>query len=512
MARYRLMLLEAPPRREGAMEALAAALPPGVDAAAFAAMRARAFTDPVLLGSGDELATMEAATATLQQAGLSVCVVDDSTPWIRLAETLRSALGFTTVRAGGPPPEPAAPTAQPEGPALRDPAHPMWKRGVMLLGALLLPIAGALLASSFFGDALYDDPAPGAAMTAPGNPRRQSSRVLSARAGGGGAEAPPVDGHAPQGRGAAAGASEGAAGGDSVELSQDARATEPEARSRRPARGAMAALVAALLGLVSAAAAGEAVERSTRSRSALFRRRLRLAVAGVAGAGALVAPIALWQARATVRSAVSPSTAPGAAAGSDARLISSTRPAGRCGDGGPFTRFVCRSQRPPSTGAPRPFASLLAGYRQRAATSHSDAGAPADVEVAPADVAVAGGARSERHTRHARHARRHHRRPEPVASAGPPSTMAADASLPVEAPSEPEPQAVSAPAAPAIEAVEAPPVEQPPAPAPAPIEGPGRRPAGRGWAGVWFGLGLALGALGAPGWRRLGRAKKEETA
>ena len=519
MARYRLMLLDAPPRHPAALDELERSLPAAVDAVAYRGMRERAFADPVLLGSGDDLATLEAATATLQKAGLAVCVVDDSTPWIRLVETVRSTLGFTTVhvadaRNAAPQPASSLPRSKPaeaRGPTLRDPRNSIWLRGALVLGALLLPMAGALLASTFLGDALYDAPT-----TAPSTMPESASghgrgRRLSMRAGAGSAGGSSASERSPGGRGGAGGSapSMGAANGDSLELTQDAPTGEadatPAARSRRSARRAIAAIVAALLGLATAALAGEAVERSTRSKSARFRRRLRMAVAGMAGAGALVAPIALWQARASERpsAVVASSEAPPARPTEPlARPPAPTRPGDRC-TGGPFSRFLCRSHRPsaPAAREPRPFASLLAGYRQRAAQS-ADAGAASDVLPAAAP-------RSERRSHHER---RHHRHREPaVPSAAAPSAQATpvvpDASAPIEAPAAPEAMTATAPAAPAAEAAETA-VDEAEIPAPAVVEAPRRRSIAKGWLGGWFGIGLALGLLGAPGWRRLGKEQE----
>lgn len=516
MARYRLMLLDAPPRQATALDELERSLPPGVDAAAFRGMRERAFADPVLLGSGEDLATLEAATATLQKAGLAVCVVDDSTPWIRLVETVRSTLGFTTVhvadaRSAAPQPASSLPPSRPaeaHGPTLRDSRNSIWLRGALVLGALLLPMAGALLASNFLGDALYDAPTPASTTTPESAAGHGRGRRLSMRAGAGSAGGSGVSERSLGGRGGAGGAapSAGAANGDSIELSQDAPTAEadatPAARSRRSARRAIAAIVAALLGLATAALAGEAVERSTRSKSARFRRRLRMAVAGMAGAGALVAPLALWQARASERPAVASSAPPpDVPIATIARPPAPTRPGDRC-TGGPFSRFMCRSQRPsaPAAREPHPFASLLADYRQRAAQP-SDAGVAADVVLAAAP-------RSERRSHHER---RHHRHREPAAPteaapSAPATPVVADASPPVETPAAPEAMTATAPAAPAMEAAETPAIDE--AETPAVVEAPRRRPIAKGWLGGWFGLGLALGLLGAPGWRRLG--KKEE--
>ncbi len=518
MARYRLMLLDAPPRHAAALDELEHSLPEGVDAAAFRGLREGTFADPVLLGSSDELATLEAATATLQKAGLAVCVVDDSTPWIRLVETVRSTLGFTTVhvadaRAASPQPVSSLPPSKPaeaHGPTLRDPRNSIWLRGALVLGALVLPMAGALLASTFLGDALYDAPTPASSTTPESASGHGRGRRLSMRSGAGRAGGSGVSERSPGGRGGAGGSapSVGAANGDSIELSQDAPTGEadatPAAPSRRSARRAIAAIVAALLGLATAALAGEAVERSTRSKGARFRRRLRMAVAGMAGAGALVAPIALWQARASERPAavVASSEAPPARPIEPiARPPSPTRPGDRC-TGGPFARFLCRSHRPPAPAArePHPFASLLAGYRQRAAHS-PDAGVAADVVLAAA-------APPERR---AHHERRHHHHREPVApteataSSAQATQVVPDASAPIEAPAAPEAMTATAPAAPAAEAAETPAMEETETPAPAVVEAPRRRPIAKGWLSGWFGIGLALGLLGAPGWRRLGK-------
>ncbi|MBK8693062.1 MAG: hypothetical protein IPN17_12390 [Deltaproteobacteria bacterium] len=248
MARYRLMLLDAPPRHAAALDELERSLPAAVDAVAYRGMRERAFADPVLLGSGDDLATLEAATATLQKAGLAVCVVDDSTPWIRLVETARSTLGFTTVhvadaRNAAPQPASSLPRSKPaeaRGPTLRDPRNSIWLRGALVLGALLLPMAGALLASTFLGDALYDAPAPASSTTPESASGHGRGRRLPMRAGAGSAGGSSASERSPGGRGGAGGSapSMGAANGDSIELTQDAPTGEADATPAARAHGA----------------------------------------------------------------------------------------------------------------------------------------------------------------------------------------------------------------------------------------------------------------------------------
>ncbi|MBK8693061.1 MAG: hypothetical protein IPN17_12385 [Deltaproteobacteria bacterium] len=66
----------------------------------------------------------------------------------------------------------------------------------------------------------------------------------------------------------------------------------------------------------------------------------------------------------------------------------------------------------------------------------------------------------------------------------------------------------TAPAAPAGEATETPAVDETETPAPSVVEAPRRRPIAKGWLGGWFGIGLAMGLLGAPGWRRLGKEQE----
>jgi hypothetical protein len=523
------MLLDALPTNAVTLGQLVEALPPGVDAQAFAAARGRPFVDPVLLGSGDDLAVLEAATVALQRAGLAVCVFDDSTLWVRLVETLRASMGFTTVQVS--PEEHPLPSVAPgrasggDGPTVREARDPRWARYAILGVVLLVPIAGATLASVVLGEAMYDDPVEAVATAAEADgPAARGGAGVTARAAAGRGDGDGPSPRADHPRGGAGGALPAGGNGPaaSVEVSQEGEAPpspppSPPAGPRRSARRAIVAVFMVLLGLAAAALAGEVVERATRSRSARFRRGLRRAIAGAAGVGVLVAPLVAWQVRASAPPTTAPPpTAPPTATASSAPR-SSAPSADRCG-GEPFARFLCRSRRPsaPTPRGARPFGSLLAGYRQRAAHS-PDAGAAVDAAVVAAQPPRG---------RHRGHHRRRHDADAAVAASSPAGATpaaastgrsVADAASAVEAPAAAEVSAVEAPAveASAVEAPVAAPLAVAPedtamepatAPAAEPIaEAPRRRPIPRAWWGAWLLAGLAVGLIGAPGWRRLGR-------
>lgn len=514
MARYRLMLLEGVPEGHRAIVEVTRAPPEGVDPAVLRSVLGSPVTGPVMLASGDDFDALQRCNAQLQQAGLEVCIFDDSTAWIRVTETLRTALGFTRVKAVGAPVERVtaasapAPLKADAGPRVVDPNDGLWKRVVILAAALALPMVGALLLSGVFDSALYgEEPTPAASGAGPES-GASGGRRLSMRAGAGQGDArDPAAGGARGGGGPAATASGG--GGDQAELTQEA--SDPAGSSavpppRRTARKAIAAVLALLLGLGSAASLGELVERTTRSRTPAVRRRIRRGVALAAGLGLVVAPVVVWQAWAASR-------APAAAAPAPVTVAPRSRaPAAseaRC-EGGPFSRFVCRSRRGARPLEPRPFASLLTRFR-RQGRRPADAGVDSGVTVA--DVAAASHPRRE--SRH--HRRRHREREEPAvvaatdASAGvdavaeaAPLAPVATTDVPVaQPPPAAPPEVVTATAAPSPETAQPAVLDGPPQPPPSP---PRSRGLPRGWFGGWFLAGLMAGLLAAPGWRRLGRS------
>jgi hypothetical protein len=136
MARYRLMLLDAPP--PGSLDALARALPSGVDAVDFAALCGQPFTHPAPLGSGDNLGLLEVAVTRLQALGLAASVVDDGTTWSRLGEVLSKP-----IRLGPPPADEAAPRDA----TLRSPSNPALKRLALFAAAVALVLTTLALSS-----------------------------------------------------------------------------------------------------------------------------------------------------------------------------------------------------------------------------------------------------------------------------------------------------------------------------------------------------------------------------
>lgn len=506
MARYRLMLMEgvvANGRRE--LDDLVRSPPAGIDAAVLAQALRTKVEQPTLLTSGDDHEALERAIERLQRAGLAVCLFDDSTAWIRLAETLRTALGFTRVRVIGHAP-PATPTTKDEGPRLGDSRRPAWVRAAILLGAFALPMVATALASGVFDEAIYGA-APGASSTpSPAGADPRAAR-LSGRAGSGsgGASAPAGGG---RGAGSGGASAAGGAGGGAAEVSLEEGpgdasppATTPP---RRTARKATAAVVALLLGLGCAAMLGEWVERSTRQRASL-RHRVRQGATVATGVGVVAAAVVglyAWSASASEPLPVAPRPAP-------PRPRPPTSPTAQEGcPGGPFARFVCRSHRGAPGANARPFAALLTQFRRRPRPA-ADAGVDAGTEPAP-----------PRPAHRAHHATRHHHRRHPdraeaaaldasvpaddvasVAPAAPPA--AAPPVPPAEAPAPTETARVAAPEAPAPPTEEpTPPIERdPPAPPPSP-----QRPLPRGWFAGWLLAGLLAGTWTTPGWRRLRRS------
>ncbi len=512
MARYRLMLLDGVAAgHRGAADVIA--MPPeGVDAAVLGRALGGPIAQPVMLAASDDAEALQRVLARLQGAGLEVCIFDDSTALIRLAETVRTALGFTLVKAvgtpveGAVPPRLTGPMAPDQGAALIDPNDGRWRRMALLAAGLALPMIVTLFLSGAFDGALSGEE-PTAAPSSAEASGGERSRRLAAHAGAGQGDAPgPGEAGARSGRGGAASSAASGGGGDSVEFTQDGAdpSSSPAATAppKRTARRAIAAVLALLLGLASAAVLGEAVERSTRTRSAATRRRIRRGVALAAGLGLAVAPVAVWQASAA---------SPVPVALPPARSRPTPRPSPRLAEdarcpGGPFSRFVCRSVRGGRRSDARPFASLLTRFRRRS-QPHPDAGT-----VAAIDAAVAP---RERHA--SRHHRRHHERAPTVATsdaavsdavvaqaAPAPVAPVAPVDASVAPPTETSPETMVVAAPPPSEAIEPTVTGAPEAPAlPAPPKPKGLP---RGWFAGWFLAGLVAGLWATPGWRRLGRS------
>lgn len=136
MPRYRLMLLEAPSPES--LDALAPALPLGVDPLAFAALRAQPFTASVLLGSSDNLGLLEVAVVRLQALGFVACVVDDGTTWSRLGEVLNKPISLA------PPPADGAPARDP---TLASSGNPAAKRLALFAAVVAMVLTTMALSS-----------------------------------------------------------------------------------------------------------------------------------------------------------------------------------------------------------------------------------------------------------------------------------------------------------------------------------------------------------------------------
>ncbi len=546
MARYRLVLLEGPGATSAALEDVARSLPASIDRAAFDGAIRGTLRAPVRLAGGDDLSALEAASARLQDAGLVVCVIDDSTPWIRLVETVRTSLGFTKVTVVAESAAQSASTLAHRtddagGPSLKVGMDPRWRRLGIAASVIVLPIGGALMLMTFASEprehvGTVDTPL----LATTSSPVRAAGpgRHLRMHVGAGSGDATEPAERTTGilgGRGAQSLGRGGGGPGDTLELVQDAESATPATPAgpapgpsrERTTRKAIAAVVGVLLGLLAAAVLGELAERSTRTRSAAIRRRLRSGVHAVAALAVVAAPVVGWSLGhlpPTLSPETSAAAAPSSAVRADAR-----RPAAhvdaRCA-GGAFARFLCRS-RPaaaPTRPEPRPFATLLAGFRRRA-HDHPDAG-PAVVPAAAPDAAVV--AAVEAATRGHHHHHRHDAPPatatasaaEPPATSAPsapPATAAAPPPAVAVAPAVPSAvtDASTAPAAaPESVVVEAPsPGAAPADEAPSALEtvparaGPPRqRPLPPGWTALWFFAGLAVGLVGTPGWRRLGRS------
>lgn len=505
MARFNLVLIGRPRRWSAAQEerALAAASPTSrEDVEAFLAGTG----DRVLLVASDDAGRVTALWESCHGVGLEVCIFDHSTAWDRLKDRLR----VRPVRR--PVAQASAPAARDEGPALRD-------GGAMSLGP---KARGALMAAGVFAvllaaalSAVPDDPlgdasgAPAAENATPGG--AAGSGALAAGGSGGGADPAAGPGPARNGGGGAAEAPPGGGGEVEARVGGGAGARGP-APAKPSGPGVVALLLSFVVGFAGAWAAGRALAPDGRDVTQL--RGLRVAALAFA---LLVAAVSVVARLATPREAPAepaPESSQVTAPQAILRVDS-----GADEPSAPFARFFHRRRAARVAQPPERFGDMLGRWRaeradasvpERDAALEATAEEPAPRENPEARAEAGdGGAGGRHHGR--RHGRRHgsHRR-RASRDAGV-VTVFADASVAHVAPSASSPPEASPPAvvraplprgdAGAPTAGEAVVVAAPP-PRRAPVHREPRPPVS---PPVSFALGVFLGVLTSPRWRRVAR-------
>lgn len=500
MARFNLVLIGRPRRWSAAQEerALAAASPASREAVeAFIAGTG----EQVRLVASDDAGRVTALWESCHGVGLEVCIFDHSTAWDRLKDRLRA-------RPVRPPAvQASAPSARDEGPALRD-------GGAMSLGP---KARGALLAAGIFAvilaaavSAVSDDPlgdasgAPAPSISAPGGAAGSGAVV----AGGSGGGADPAAGRGPAGNGGGGAAEAPSGGGGEVEARVGAGAgTRGPAPTKPSGPSVVALLLSFVAGFAGAWASGRALAPDGKDLSQL--RGLRVAALAFA---LLVAAVSVVARVATPREAPpepAPESSKAPAAQANLRVDS-----GADEPSAPFARFFHRRRAARVAQPPERFGDMLGRWR----AERADASAPerdaalegTTEEPAPRDAPEAraeagdGGAHGRHHGRHRRRAARG-TRDAGVAMALADASVAHVAPAVATSPEAAPPAAVSAPL-PRRDAGAAVAGEALALAAPAPRRAPRRRePRPPVSPPASFALGVVLGVLTSPRWRRIAR-------